>query len=252
MRIVDADTHIAPKQSRFAVESHLSNMERAGVDRSLVWLTPIYDGAEIEDYLAYVYRAVTTHSDKLIGFGWADPTVGVQHAIDMVRRCIEEYGFYGVKLNGAQNNYIIDSDELALPVVEEIAKLGKPVAFHIGSDAYENTHPLRAARVAQLFPEIPVLMVHMGMDDRDMVSSVIREAKRHPNMILIGSATRAENVHRAIGELGPDRVCYGSDSPFRMMHVCTAMTLAMVSDFDAEAQAKVMGRTLLSTLGIEG
>jgi uncharacterized protein len=100
----------------------------------------------------------------------------------MVKRCIEEYGFYGVKLNGAQNNYIIDSDDLAMPVIEEIAKLGKPIAFHIGPDEYENTHPLRAARVAGLYPEIPIIMIHMGMDSDDMVSSVIPEADRRKIM----------------------------------------------------------------------
>ena len=251
MRAIDADTHIAPVRGKFALENLMENMDKSDMDRAMVWLTPFYSGAEIENYLEYVYEATKQYPEKLIGFGWTDPTVGVNHAKDMVKRCLEEYGFYGVKLNGAQNNYIIDSDDLAMPVIEEIAKRNKPIAFHIGPDAYENTHPLRAARVASLFPEIPIIMVHMGMDSAEMVSSVIREAKNHPNLILLGSATKPENVLNAVQELGADRVCYGSDHPFRMMHVCRAMTEAVIDELPSEDQRLIMGGNLLRTLGIE-
>jgi uncharacterized protein len=252
MRVIDADTHIAPAPEKFTLENLLKHIEKSKMERVMVWLTPFYKGAEIEDYLEYVYNATKNHPGKLIGFGWADPTVGVAHAKDMVKRCIEEYGFYGVKLNGAQNHYIIDSDDLAMPVIEEIAKYGKPIAFHIGPDEYENTHPLRAARVAKLFPDIPIFMIHMGMDSEDMVASVIREAKTHPNMILIGSATKPENVLMAIHELGADRVCYGSDHPFRTMHVCKAMTEAVIDELPTAEQELVLGGNLLRTLGISG
>ena len=250
MQVIDADTHIAPVEGRFALENLIASLEKSAIDRALVWLAPFYDGAEIETYLRYVYDATRAHPDRLIGFGWSDPTVGVDHAKDMVKRCIEEYGFYGVKLNGAQNNFIIDSESLAMPVIEEIAKYGRPIAFHIGPDAYENTHPLRAARVASLFPEIPILMIHMGMDSDDMVASVIREAKTHPNMVLIGSQTKPENLLDAISELGAERVCYGSDHPFRTMHVCRAMTEAMIDGFPETDRRLVMGGALLRTLGI--
>ena len=250
MRVIDADTHIAPVDGKFTLENLISNIEKSDTERALVWLTPFYEGKEIEKYLEYVYNATKQYPDKLIGFGWADPTVGVDHAKDMVKRCIDEYGFYGVKLNGAQNNYLIDSEELAMPVIEEIAKRNKPIAFHIGPDAYENTHPLRAARIAELYPETPIIMIHMGMDSSEMVSSVIREAKTHPNMVLLGSQTKPENVLNAIQELGADRVCYGSDHPFRIMHVCRAMTEAVIDELPEEGRRMIMGENLLKILGI--
>ena len=60
----------------------------------------------------------------------------------MARRCIHQYGFHGVKLNGAQNDFFLDDPKLSMPLVEEIAKTGKLLAFHCGVDAYEQTHPL--------------------------------------------------------------------------------------------------------------
>jgi uncharacterized protein len=242
MMIIDADTHIAPTGGEFALEKHLARMERAGIDKTLTWLKPDYEGEGIEGHLRYVYDAVRAYPDKLLGFGWADPTVGVAHAKRMVRLCTEEYGFYGIKLNGAQNFYTIDDPELSLPVIEEIAKTGKLLAFHIGSDAYERTHPLRARKIAQMYPELKILMVHMGMTDPDMTEAVIEVAQECPNMTLIGSATNDKAVLRAIQQLGADRVCFGTDAPFQRPHVVKAWYDAMLKYDVTEAEtALVMG-----------
>jgi predicted TIM-barrel fold metal-dependent hydrolase len=226
--IVDADTHIAPSGGEFGLERHIEEMERAGIEKTVTWLQPGYEGTEIEKYNAYVYEAVRRYPDRILGFGWADPTVGVEHAKTMVKICTGEYGFYGVKLNGAQNDFYIDDPSLSLPVIEEIARSGKLLAFHIGPDAYEKTHPLRAARVAELFPDLPILMVHMGMYDRTMNGVVIEVAGRCSNMLLVGSQTTETAILKAVGILGARRVCFGSDDPFRNMHVALATYKAML------------------------
>jgi hypothetical protein len=240
--IIDADTHIAPTGGDFALEAHLERMEQAEIDKTLTWLKPDYEGEGIEGHNRYVYDAMQQYPDKILGFGWADPTVGVEHAKTMVRVCTEEYGLYGVKLNGAQNVYRIDDPMLSLPVIEEIAKAGARLAFHIGPDAYERTHPLRAERVAKMYPEMTILMVHMGMTDWDMNQAVVEVAARNPNMALIGSATDAKAVLHAIDVLGADRVCFGSDAPFRRPHVVRATyEAALRYEVSKEDRALVMG-----------
>ncbi|MCU0521082.1 MAG: amidohydrolase [Anaerolineae bacterium] len=242
MMIVDADTHIAPTGGAFSLEEHLKRMERSGVDKTLTWLKPDYLGEGIEAHNRYVYDAMRRYPDKILGFGWADPTVSVEHAKRMVKVCTQEYGFYGVKLNGAQNSYTIDDPMLALPVIEEIAKTGKILAFHIGPDAYERTHPLRARKVAQLYPEMTILMVHMGMTDWDMNCAVVEVAQECPNMVLIGSATDDKAILHAITTLGAERVCFGSDAPFRRPHVVKAMYDALLQDeVTATEAAQIMG-----------
>src|SRR5512138_2213985 len=132
--ILDADTHISPtREDAMAIpyEDLLRRMDRAGVEKALVWLRPPYM-REIDESNAYVHSAVQAHPDRLLGFGWADPRLGVEKAKAMARRCIEEYGFYGVKLNGAQNSFMIDDPKLSLPVIEVIVKTGRLLAFHIG------------------------------------------------------------------------------------------------------------------------
>jgi predicted TIM-barrel fold metal-dependent hydrolase len=249
--IIDGDTHIAPTGGAWALEAHMARVARSGVDKTLTWLKPDYQGAGIEGHNAYVYQAMQSYPEQILGFGWADPTVGVPHAIDMVKQCAYEYGMYGVKLNGAQNYYHIDSPDLALPVIDEIAKTGKLLAFHIGPDEYERTHPLRARKVAKMYPEMGILMVHMGMTNKDMIDAVIEVAQECPNMVLIGSATTPAAVLKAIKVLGADRVCFGSDAPFQMQHVVLAVYEALldgeVSDQD---KALVMGGNIARLFGL--
>lgn len=237
MTIIDADTHISPTGGAFALEEHMARMGRSGVDKTLTWLKPDYEGTGIEDHNAYVHQAMVRYPDQILGFGWADPTVGVDHAKRMVKVCADEYGMYGVKLNGAQNNYYIDDPVLALPVAEEIAKTGKLLAFHIGPDAYERTHPLRARKVAQMFPEMDILMVHMGMTNRDMNDAVIEVARECPNLYLVASATAPNAVLKALRTLGADRVCFGSDAPFQMQHVVLATYRALLDGEVSEDEA---------------
>ena len=250
--VIDGDTHISGAASDFSLEANLEAMQKAGVDKALVWLSPHhYRGEELTEHNAYVYKAARGHPDRFLPIGWADPTVSVEHAKEMVRRSAEEWGFYGVKLNGAQNNYFIDDPELALPVAEEIAKAGKMIAFHIGPDAYERTHPCRAARVARLYPDTPILMVHMGMTSNDMNRVVVEMAQECPNMVLIASATSDSLALKAIRTLGVSRVCFGSDRPFRKMNVMKAMfETAFCDELSDQEMALFMGGNLARLFGV--
>ena len=251
MTIVDADCHISPVEEggHIGYEELIRRMDRCRVDQALVWLTPVYT-RQIEASNAYVREAVKAHPDRLLGFGWADPRLGVEKAKDEVRRCIDEYGFFGVKLNGAQNDFFIDDPAIAMPVVEEIAKTGKLVAFHCGSDAYDKTHPFRIAKIARRFPQMRILCVHMGgVRVPDLSQAAIELAQEHSNVTLIGSHASARAVLNAVRTLGADRVCFGSDTPFDLMHVALAMYGALLDGQVSEQdKANIMGGNILRLL----
>ncbi len=250
MRIIDADCHISPTLeggNSIRAEELIERMNHAGVEQALTWLQPPYIRTRIEESNRYVYESMLKYPDRILGFGWADPNLGVQQAKDMVKRCVQEYGFYGVKLNGAQNYYPIDDPNLSLPIVEEIARYGSRVAFHIGADSYNNTHPYRLAKVAKLFPELTIFAVHMGgASFDDMSDLVIDVARTFNNILLIGSAVRAIPILRAVRELGAHRVLFGSDTPFELMHVEVAKYSALFREtISKEEYALVMGGNLL-------
>jgi len=249
--IVDADCHISPVREgvNITVDELLRRMDHAGVDKALVWLAPPYR-REIDESNAYVCQSVRAHPDRLMGFGWADPRLGVQKAREMARKCIHQYGFHGVKLNGAQNDFFVDDPDLSMPVVEEIARTGKLLAFHCGVDAFERTHPSRIARIARQFPETQILCVHMGgVGFPDMSKAAIEAAQECPNLHLIGSMVAHTSVLNAVEALGPDRVSFGSDTPFALMHVCVAMYNALLDgEVSPEQKDQIMAGNILRLL----
>jgi predicted TIM-barrel fold metal-dependent hydrolase len=254
--VIDADVHIWPRPlgNSITVDELLRRMDRAGVERAVTWLQPPYEFGEIEEGNAYVHQAMRQHPDRILGFGWVNPNLGRERTLSEVRRCVEEYGFFGVKLNGAQNFFVIDDPDLALPIVEAIAETGTALALHIGADAYERTHPTRAASLARLFPDLRILMVHMGgAAFHDLSRSAIEVALECPNLTLIGSAVRAIPILTAIKRLGADRLCFGSDTPFELMLVELAKYRALMDGEVSEAdQAKVLGGTIARVLGLSG
>jgi predicted TIM-barrel fold metal-dependent hydrolase len=181
--IIDADVHISPGSeggNSILVDELLRRMDRSGVEKALTWLQPPYR-RELDESNQYVYEAMKQHPDRILGFGWADPNLGVEKAIDTVKKCIYDYGFYGVKLNGAQNSYYIDSPNLSIPVIDEIAKTGKLLAFHVGADAIEHTHPFRVGKIAKQFSDVEILAVHMGgIAFADLSDAMIEIAQEHP------------------------------------------------------------------------
>jgi predicted TIM-barrel fold metal-dependent hydrolase len=254
--IIDTDTHISPtgEDARaITIDDLLRRMDRAEVAKALTWLRPPYM-REIGESNAYVHRAVQQHPDRILGFGWADPRLGLDKAREAVKRCVEDYGFYGVKLNGAQNSYYIDNPEISLPIVEEIAKTGKLLAFHVGTDAFEATHPFRVAKIAEMYPEVQILMVHMGgVGYADLSNAAIEMAQEHPNLTLIGSAVRAVAVLKAVRVLGADRVCFGSDTPFALMHVEVAKYNALLDgEVTPEEKQMIMAGNIARLMGLDG
>lgn len=255
MYIIDADTHISPtleQGNSIYAEELISRMNYSGVNKAITWIQPPYL-REIHESNLYLYESFKKFPEHILGFGWADPNLGINKAKDMVKKCIYEYGFYGVKMNGAQNQYYIDDPKISMPIIEEIAKTGKLAAFHIGADAYEFTHPARLEKIAKEYPEMPILMVHMGgAAFADLSDACIEVAGRCPNITLIGSAIRDISILKAIRKLGSRRVCFGSDTPFALMHASVAMYKAILEGeyLSEEEKRNVMGGNIARVLGL--
>jgi uncharacterized protein len=252
--VIDADVHISPFTASpydISVDELLRRMDRAQVDRALTWLRPPYH-RDVAAGNRYVCRAAREHPDRIIGFGWADPHFGLGAMREESDRCLDEYGFAGIKLNGAQNEFTIDDPVLVMPLLEHLAARGAIVAFHVGADAPEATHPHRLGRIAGLFPDTRFLMVHMGgVGFHDLSDPAIEVLQAHPNITAIGSAVRPVNVLKALRALGPDRICFGSDAPFNLIHVEVAAYEALLKDeLPAPDRARVMAGNIASLLDI--
>jgi uncharacterized protein len=247
--IIDADCHLSSQKFdplSITAPELIREMDRAEVDKALIWLKPYTQDIDLENH--GIYDAMCAYPDRLLGFGWANPNLGETRTLDTIRRCFEVYGFYGIKFNGAQDYFVID-DPSVLPYIEAAAQYGKPIAFHIGSDTYENTHPYRLGHIAERFPEIPFLMVHMGgVGHPDLSRAAIETAQRYPNITLVGSAIAERPILKAIDTLGTHRLCFGSDMPFGLMHVHLARYRAMLRDHSDTDRALILGGNLAKLL----
>ena len=75
--------------------------------------------------------------------------------------------------------------------------------------------------------------------------------QEHSNITLIGSAVRHVAVLKAVKTLGAERVCFGSDTPFALMHVERAAYHALLEgELTAEEEQQIMGGNIVRMFGI--
>ena len=249
--IFDCDTHLSPYRNfDGAIDAAgLDDMlASAGIDRSLIWLMP--QGVDdVSESNRYVYDSAKQYP-RFFPFGWSNVREGLEKALYDAKMCLSDYGFKGVKLNGAQNDYHIDCPE-AMKVCEYISKEKGIIAFHIGADFPDNTSAARASNVAKAFPETTILMIHMGgAGEPDFAREVIDAAKIYKNMMLVGSYVNIEHVKAAIDELGAERVIYGSDAPFSEPIGVLKQYDTMLSGYDQEVKEAVMYKNAFRIFGL--
>lgn len=89
-----------------------------------------------------------------------------------------------------------------------------------------------------------------GVGHPDLTAAMIEVAREHPNITLIGSAVRSVPILRAISALGARRVCFGSDTPFELMHVELARYRALLAALAEEERSLVLGENAARLFGL--
>lgn len=250
--IIDADCHISAKPTGFeiGIDELLKRMDSVGVDKAICWPMLSYTREVAADNRA-IYRGKQAHPDRIISFGGINPRLGIDAAKTELERCINEYGVSGVKLNGARDSYYIDDPQLSLPLIERIAEARLVLALHCGANDYERTHPFRIAKISDLFPELKILVIHMGgAGIPSLHDAVIEYAARYPNWYLVDSEADYRKILQALRILGPERICYGSDTPFNPMRYEWGIRQVVYQDLALSDKVRVFGGNVAGLLGI--
>ena len=150
---------------------------------------------------------------------------------------VHEWGIQGLKLMPTKHGYPVVSN-LAHPLIAKCAELGIPVSIH-SEGGY--AHPLAIASLAMKFPEVPVIMDHMGY--RYWVRDAIEAARQVPNLYLATTAVMEPLfIDMAINAVGVERIVFGSNGPM----VIPKMQLEVIRflQLPPQDEAKILGDTL--------
>ena len=128
---------------------------------------------------------------------------------ELLDHAVSDLGYVGLKLHPVGSR-IHPTDPRTVRLVRKAARLGLPTLFHCGDE--ELTLPDDIGPLAERCPEATIILGHAGGyfhgDD------AITWARRCPNLVIETSATPDLRVlKRALDELGPHRVIFGSDGP---------------------------------------
>ncbi|MFZ0012292.1 MAG: amidohydrolase family protein [Halobacteriota archaeon] len=214
--IIDAHNHIGMDLEGVMQQpqSLLRKMEQSHVQKCIIFpFNEIKPGKAFSTANDYIAKVVAAHPGKFIGFARTDP----QHplAVDEVRRAVKQLGLKGLKLH-PRSQLFNPSDEQTLPILEACVGLRVPILFHSGY-AYDPIPPM-IAQVAQSFPELSIIMGHMGCSEvctPTGVEEAIHVARGNDNVYLETSRVMlASCIAKAVHVVGDTRVLFGSDTPY--------------------------------------
>ena len=241
MKVIDFDTHISTQKGNVAVTADelIKIMDKAGIDQAVSWAMVSYDRQHSADTRA-VWEASKKYPDRIIPFGSINPRLGAEEAMSELNLCIGQYGFRGVKMNGGRDLYPIDDPVLSLPLISKIAENKLILALHSGHKDPVYSHPFLVGKIAKLFPQLTIVMIHMG-GRQGLHDAAIQICKECTNIYPAASESDPKAIVRAIKELGPERVLFASDIPFGLGYTEVAVFEAILKDFDTRTRELVMG-----------
>ena len=203
-KIIDAHAHVGRFGSWANVsctaEELLGKMDAAGVEKAVLFAP---DNAQVR-------AAVTAHPTRFVGYVWPNPHD--KGALSLVMDAVKRWGFRGIKLHPLIHAFL-PTDEEVLPLIEFARKEKIPVAIHSGHPPF--SLPWSIGELAELYPEVRVVMLHMGHAHGVYIQAAINTAKKYDNIILETSGVSMHSkIKEAVDEVGEQRVVFGSDYPF--------------------------------------
>jgi len=234
--IVDAHTHLGDFplfNVKLDAESMIKIMDEYGIEKAVVFSLPN----------ELTLKAVKKYPRRLIGFIWINPHQG-EKALKQIDQAVLEWGFKGIKMHPLLDAYLPDQ-EIVYPVMERARRYRIPVFFHCGHPPW--SLPWHFSSLADRFPDVTIILGHMGHGHIVYINGAIDVAKEHDNIFLETSGMPMHSkIKEAAEVLGADRVLYGSDMPFG--HPAYEILKVKVSGISEEELRLVLRENILRIL----
>ena len=202
--------------------AHIGNFGGwAGVEGSPEQLLTFMDQYEVEKTILCakdhtgneeVAAAAAAHPDRFIPLVYLNPHEGEEECLRKMRRYVDELGFHGVKMNPLRHAFVAD-DAIVDPIMKAAEERHIPVFIHSGHPPY--SLPWSIALLAERWPSVPTVMIHMGHGHGVYIDAALKMAKRIPNIYLeMSGMPMGCKIYQAYHEVGHDRIMFGTDFPF--------------------------------------
>lgn len=151
-------------------EEFIADLNEAGIDKAVVLSDKRTTPKQVADFCNQA-------PEKFIGFGYVNPIKN--DASDSARMQRNELGLYGLKLYPCSDGYKPD-DTHAFKVYEVASEMNMPIMFHhagmpVKYDYLYHTDPAQIDVVAECFPQLKIVLAHIGYPRVDETLYVTRK-----------------------------------------------------------------------------
>lgn len=221
----------------------LTHMDQCGVNAAVV-LSIATTPKQVEPILSW---SMTIQSDRLIPFASIHPeTADINSLVGRLTKA----GIKGIKLHPLYQNFGVNERRM-YPIYDAIAEAGLVLLLHAGYDiAYaeeDNAAPPRIARVLADFPNLKMVLAHMG--GWKLTNSVIENLVGRNVWIdtsySVGYLTD-EQVRIILKRHNTDQILFGSDTPWGRLsdHIAFVREFPVADDI----LEKIFSRNALALL----
>ena len=223
-------------------EKAVALMDDAGIDMMMV--TTYGEGPDYPQAVSMLLDCVRKFPGRFLPFLRVNPMA--PGALEYLERVKEEYPeeIYGLKIHPVAN-FSKPYGPQTVALLKKCAELHMPVSFHCGDEL--GSYPGQLGAAAEACPETTILCHIGGFFHND---EMIRIAARYPNIMLdTSSIPYPDIVKKAADVLGPERICFASDSPAGDpkldLHKITRL------NFPADIEEKILYRNFAKMIGLE-
>jgi predicted TIM-barrel fold metal-dependent hydrolase len=231
------NTNAPAAERREQLARLFENEDAAGIEYGVVMPTPTLkpDNRALFETAGQERRAILCCQ--------VNPNDG-EAALAEIRQSATEWRMRVLKIMPAIYQVRLTS-ALANELMALARELGLVVNIHSGS---EISHPLAIGALCRRYPDVTVLMDHMGY--REWTADAIEAARDNPNLYLGTTIASFEpsTIERAVRELGPQRLVYGSNWP--ALYSDLAVEAIRRHRLGAEAEELILGGNLARILGV--
>jgi predicted TIM-barrel fold metal-dependent hydrolase len=206
------------------LEDYIEVMKKNNI--AIAWLHQL----SFENELGYeilsnieISKAIQKYPNIFRGFAGVNPYG--KNAIHELEYAINTLGLHAFKLNpNDYGGFILNNKELLYPLYEKCCEFNIPISVHTGITPgtmyrMKNNYPILLDDVAVDFPELTIIVEHMGFPWNDLCYYMV---SRHPNMYITITAVANILIHnspkifliqlcRMIEMLGSEKILWGSD-----------------------------------------